>query len=133
MPDEPGECFGAAVIIDLLHALPRSVVPAHIPPLRAERFRVGLHVRIEVFRKLIADVPLVLVHAPVFDLRERHEPAVDEEMVRVFNVLAEIREQVHDRDGRAAVRIPRALRHERGEDERFLARRAADRQAVSVV
>lgn len=53
-------------------------------------------------------------------------------MVRVFDVLAEIREQVHDRDGRAAVRISRALRHERGEDERFLARRAADRQAVSV-
>jgi len=57
---------------------------------------------------------------------------VDEGMVRIFNVFAEIREQVHDRDGRAAVRIPRALRHERGEDERFLARRAADRQTVSV-
>ena len=93
MPDEPGECFGAGVvIIDLLHALPRGLVPAYVPPLRAERFRVGLHVRIEVFRKLIADVPLVLVHAPVFDLRKRHELAVDEEIVRVFNVFAEIRE-----------------------------------------
>lgn len=110
-----GERFGIGIIIvDILHALPRGLVPAHVPPLLAERFRVGLHVRIEVFRKLIADVPLVLVHAPVFDLQKRHEPAVDEEMVRIFNVLAEIREQVHDRDGRAAVRIPRALRNVAG-------------------
>ena len=115
MPDEPGECFGAGVIIiDLLHALPRSVVPAHVPPLLAERLRVGLHVRIEVFRKLVADVPLVLVHAPVFDLRERYELAVDEEIVRVFDILPEIREQIHDRDGRAAVRVSRALRNVAG-------------------
>ena len=133
MPNESGERFGVRVIIvDLLHALPRGIVPAYVAALRAERLRVGLHVRIEIRRELVADVPLVLVHAPVFDLRKRHELAVDEEIVRVFDVLAEIREQVHDRDGRAAVRIPLALRYKCGEDERFLARRAADRQAVGV-
>ena len=45
--------FGAGVVIvDLLHALPRGVIPAHVASLRAERFRVGLHIRIEVCREL---------------------------------------------------------------------------------
>ena len=56
-----GERFGGrVVIIDILHALPRGVIPAHIAALRAERFRVGLHIRVKVCRELVADIPLVI-------------------------------------------------------------------------
>ena len=56
---------------------------------------------------------------------------MDENIVRFFDVQSEIREEIRDRDGRAAVRFARTLRHKRREDKRRFLRSASSTQETS--